>query len=90
MFSRDIRVRLEEDLTSDRLLPVVRLLLITELRLLLFEFAFLPEEEERRDVAEERLPLLRNDDEDRLPLLRREDEERAPLEAIELREPEER
>ena len=40
--------------------------------------------------AEERVPLFRKEDEERLPLLRKEDAERVPLEAIELREPEER
>ena len=33
---------------------------------------------------------FRKEDEERLPLLRKEDAERVPLEAIELREPEER
>lgn len=82
-------MRLEDALISVRLRPADRLLLITALRLLLLEFTV--PEEERRDEAEERVPLLLKEDEERLPLLRKEEaEERVPFEAIELREPDER
>ena len=89
LFSRDILVRLEDALISVRLRPVTSFLIVTALRLLLFEFTPVPEDERRED-AEERVPLSRKEDEVRLTLLRKEDAERVPLEAIELREPEER
>lgn len=82
-------MRLEDALISVRLRPVARLLSVTALRLLLLEFIPVPEEE-RREEAEERVPLLLKEDEERLPLLRKEEADRVPLEAIELREPEER